>query len=969
VKSSATGFRGVCSKFLLVSIFLASIGNAAEGNKEQDPAIQLEMQAVREATKSVARALETGGIAAIRTEAEKALGLMRNLRGKINPSSNFDRRIAFLNFLLFEYYRSFDKNTLKGLEYLEHASAYDSNWGAYKVLAYWDLEMWDELYKALRDTEMLEDPFDVTYGGCQRPHIIALGWQFWSDNLINNHTFGQSFSLEEKQLLDFSRQQRNRLYAQMFSNMDSKDPLCGRSNFTALLNYTRTLKDVEAQARLAQWAWSSFVEVLENLTDSEEFMEYTERHRPFMFDYLTSCWGIEESNHAGLDLYKSQCQENRFTVVELSTLEPFTAKLVENTWKVGASEKSRESIRELASIKASISILQAQLTLLAWDDEEVKPLNDEKNRLANKASSLLNRLTTDSPSAAKALKPFLLTDKTLRRVLREDEAIFLMHAFGTFDMTEIMLITKDKVVSIVGPLQRHISEKVQELRSSLDDNGHSKFNKGLAYDLYLDTIGSFSDSQLAGIKEITLISNGLLQNLPLSMMITEDPDKTWFDEAWAYKKFTFQRVPSLRLFYVLRMAKKTKIAGTFLGVGDPVLGSYSSDTRTLVLLPDDELSRRTLGPLPSLPDTRKELENLADLFDPYPSSHLLLGKAATKDRLRSLNMSSYGTIAFATHGLLGGDAQGLNEPALVLTPGEGQTLADGLLTASEIAKMDLNAELVILSACNTNFDDKLPFVYPPAIEKRSSEILPNVISGLSTAFFHAGAQSLMVTHWSIDSKVAAFITTTTIKRYRARPKLGLSNALTYTIDKVRAEPGWDHPRFWAPFSVIGATHIAHESIKIPDSVFMWEHGEDEARLTWGQDDGPILRIFYKLNSDEGCRSTMGLITMQGKELGDFKRQKIAEKSKNQLVIDIEGEEYTGRSAAAFYSGGFETQMVVDDRGFDSNRMRIEEALTMGKPFSVRFGRGDDLLTHVQHRGFKIAKERAEAFCQLQAKSR
>ena len=61
----------------------------------------------------------------------------------------------------------------------------------------------------------------------------------------------------------------------------------------------------------------------------------------------------------------------------------------------------------------------------------------------------------------------------------------------------------------------------------------------------------------------------------------------------------------------------------------------------------------------------------------------------------------------------------------------------------------------------------------------------------------------MVTHWAVDSNVSAFITTTTIRRYRAEPELGLANALKYTIDKVREIPGWDHPAFWAPFNVIG----------------------------------------------------------------------------------------------------------------------------------------------------------------------
>jgi CHAT domain-containing protein len=123
-----------------------------------------------------------------------------------------------------------------------------------------------------------------------------------------------------------------------------------------------------------------------------------------------------------------------------------------------------------------------------------------------------------------------------------------------------------------------------------------------------------------------------------------------------------------------------------------------------------------------------------------------------------------------------------------MSPGQGLTLGDGLLTASEIAKFDLEAEIIILSACNTNLDSKMD---------------AEGLAGLSTAFLIAGAQSLLVTHWEVDTKVSAFITTTAVERFRSSPEAGLSSALGYAIDRVRETPGWEHPAMWAPFSVIG----------------------------------------------------------------------------------------------------------------------------------------------------------------------
>ncbi len=111
---------------------------------------------------------------------------------------------------------------------------------------------------------------------------------------------------------------------------------------------------------------------------------------------------------------------------------------------------------------------------------------------------------------------------------------------------------------------------------------------------------------------------------------------------------------------------------------------------------------------------------------------------------------------FATHGLVAGDLSGLAEPALVLTPPAAPTDADdGLLTASEIAALKLNAEWVVLSACNT-----------AAGEGEGAEAL----SGLARAFFYAGARALLVSHWAVYSQAATELTTTTFAMLADNPE-------------------------------------------------------------------------------------------------------------------------------------------------------------------------------------------------------
>src|SRR5262249_37822747 len=120
---------------------------------------------------------------------------------------------------------------------------------------------------------------------------------------------------------------------------------------------------------------------------------------------------------------------------------------------------------------------------------------------------------------------------------------------------------------------------------------------------------------------------------------------------------------------------------------------------------------------------------------------LLLGQDATERSLRSKPLDDYRVISFATHALVAGDIEGVAEPALVLTPGSQANAAnDGLLTATEIANLDLDANLVILSACNTAAADG-------AASGRG-------LSGLAKAFFFAGSRAVAVTQWAVFSEVA-----------------------------------------------------------------------------------------------------------------------------------------------------------------------------------------------------------------------
>jgi CHAT domain-containing protein len=199
--------------------------------------------------------------------------------------------------------------------------------------------------------------------------------------------------------------------------------------------------------------------------------------------------------------------------------------------------------------------------------------------------------------------------------------------------------------------------------------------------------------------------------------------------------------------------------------------------------------------LPQLPGTRKEVSAIAAELKADPKD-IRLGVQATETAAKQAKLDQYRIVYFATHGLISGELETFGkdkaEPALVLTIPEKPTdFDDGLLTASEIAQLKLDADWVVLSACNTAAEEK------PGAE---------ALSGLARAFFYAGARSLIVSHWSVDDQATAKLMLGAFRASARDPKLShaeaLRQAMLAMIDGAKSD-GETDPRLWAPFVVVG----------------------------------------------------------------------------------------------------------------------------------------------------------------------
>ncbi|RYD49738.1 MAG: CHAT domain-containing protein, partial [Sphingomonadales bacterium] len=219
---------------------------------------------------------------------------------------------------------------------------------------------------------------------------------------------------------------------------------------------------------------------------------------------------------------------------------------------------------------------------------------------------------------------------------------------------------------------------------------------------------------------------------------------------------------------------------TFFAIGAPELAASGS----AAAFRSANMAKQVRD-LPALPATEPELRAFGRALA-APDQLILTGNRATESAVRAADLSKTSVLAFATHGLTTGDLDGLDEPALVMTP-EGSD--DGLLTASEIMRLRVGADWIILSACNTaaggGADD-------------------SGLAGLARAFLYAGGHNLLVSHWAVRDDAAAYLSVETVRLYGqgADPAIALRRAMLRMIDK-RPFDGAEKPINWAPFVFVG----------------------------------------------------------------------------------------------------------------------------------------------------------------------
>lgn len=363
-----------------------------------------------------------------------------------------------------------------------------------------------------------------------------------------------------------------------------------------------------------------------------------------------------------------------------------------------------------------------------------------------------------------------------QRLLRDDEV--LLAIVPRERCTDVFAVTKTGTRWQRAPVSADwIAERVGRLRAHLDQQTASGFDRRAAFELYGALLAPLRD--LLGSRLILAVTSGPLSGLPLGLLVTQEPAGRDSDtqDLRATKWLVFTNpivtLPSIGSVARFRARKPSAARIAMTGFGAPP-GNSS--------LRAEEVRE---GGFAELPFAKRELKLLA--ATQHGPVSLVTGADATERRVRASDLSSTGLLMFATHALTG--RQG-GEPRLVLAPGSGAADDDGFLKASEVTELYINADVVILSACNTADGDG-----------RGGATL----SGLAQSFLFAGGRSVLATHWPVADEAAATLMVDTLAT-GARDATSIGRALQGAMKRLitdPVDPRTADPRWWAPFVVVG----------------------------------------------------------------------------------------------------------------------------------------------------------------------
>lgn len=442
-------------------------------------------------------------------------------------------------------------------------------------------------------------------------------------------------------------------------------------------------------------------------------------------------------------------------------------------------------------------------------------IHQDMNDIEIKLHTLEYEIETKFPEYSDLKRPAPKAVDELRKgVLKSDEAI--ISYFVTEKELVSWVITPESLhVNVTGVDRDDLRKKVKAFRRPLEMPGTTgnlkslkEFDVKVGKELYNILIKPVED----GIKRARIVyisAHDVLYTLPFEALIKDGADTDFDNIPFFLKDYAVSYLPSVSVLYSIRTFKKSgygKWKKPFAAFADPVFcpgetgggpEREAGPNKAAVFaltgsgspahLYDDEPCRV----FPRLKKTADEAADVARIF--HYDKDLYMGLKAKETILKNMDLRPYRYILISTHGLLAGEFR-VNQPALVLSLA-GDDKNDGFLEMDEILGLNIHAELVTLSACNTSGGEK-------GADKGEGFV------GLTRSFMFAGTPSILVTHWKIEDTTSKRLVIETHRLVRTKGKAeALREAkLDLMREKIKIgnkEVSTAHPFFWAGFVMVG----------------------------------------------------------------------------------------------------------------------------------------------------------------------
>lgn len=421
------------------------------------------------------------------------------------------------------------------------------------------------------------------------------------------------------------------------------------------------------------------------------------------------------------------------------------------------------------------------------------------------------KMALSNPKYAELTAPRIADIPQIQALLDKD-TLFLEYALGE-KKSFLWGMTKDGMQVYELPVEAEVSRQVEQYLSALKEPPpYGKEEMALQLDLgksLYRTLLQLAESQAQGKSKLIIVPDGILHEFPFEALITGEVES--LDEK---SKESFQSVPYLGKRYtvtytpsasVLVSLEKNRSNRSFensasqlplLAFGDPQYDA-APEPPTMALNVRGVYEERG-GVFQRLKYSAQEVEKIAKVYGiTLPSEAVNIQEQATEKHLREMDLTRYRILHFATHAIVGDEMKWVTQPALVLSQDRADDVYDGFLQMGEIFNLRLNADLVVLSACDTG-KGKL---------HRGEGIV-----GLTRAFFYAGTPSVVASLWKVDDQSTSIL----MEAFYRNLKEGKSKAEALQVAKTQLmqthawrdtlgkEQSFDAPYFWAPFVLIGS---------------------------------------------------------------------------------------------------------------------------------------------------------------------